>query len=120
MTGRSWIRHEKTPGESFRAAGGGVPAYKTLAGYEYQNLRLPPNLSRADLAGSAFIKDKKNLVLYGPVGTGKTHLATALGVVACERGIRTRFFTVAQLVVRLSEAYAGGRLEKTLAAIFKL
>lgn len=64
----------------------GFPVYKTLEGYEYQNLRLPPNLSRADLAAGAFIKDKKNLVLYGPVGTGKTHLATALGVLACERG----------------------------------
>jgi len=97
----------------------GFPVYKTLEGYEYQTLRLPPTLSRADLAAGAFIKDKKNLVLYGPVGTGKTHLATALGVVACERGIRTRFFTAAQLVVRLSEAYAGGTLEKTLATILK-
>ena len=44
----------------------GFPVYKTLAGYEYQNLRLPPNLSRAELVGGGFIKDKKNLVLYGP------------------------------------------------------
>ena len=97
----------------------GFPVYKTLEGYEYQNLRLPPNLTRAELAAGAFIKDKKNLVLYGPVGTGKTHLATAVGVLACERGIRTRFFTAAQLVVRLSEAYAGGSLEKTLATTLK-
>src|SRR4030042_1471630 len=34
----------------------GFPVYKTLAGYEYQNLRLPPNLSRADLAGGAVLK----------------------------------------------------------------
>jgi DNA replication protein DnaC len=97
----------------------GFPVYKTLAGYEYQNLRLPPALARTDLAAGSFIKDRKNLVLYGPVGTGKTHLATALGVMACEHSIRTRFFTVAQLVVRLSEAYAGGTLEKTLASILK-
>jgi len=89
----------------------GFPVYKTLVGYEYQNLRLPPNLSRADLAGSTFIKDKKNLALYGPVGTGKTHLATALGVLACKHGVRTRFFTAAQLVVRLSEGYAGGEVD---------
>jgi DNA replication protein DnaC len=74
----------------------GFPVYKTLEGYEYQNLRLPPALARTDLAAGAFIKDRKNLVLYGSVGTGKTHLATALGVAACERSIRTRFFTVAQ------------------------
>jgi DNA replication protein DnaC len=97
----------------------GFPVYKTIAGYDFQNLRLPPNLPRAELAGGAFIGEKKNLVLYGPVGTGKTHLATALGVLACERGIRTRFFTAAQLVVRLSEAYAGGTLEKTISSILK-
>ncbi len=97
----------------------GFPVYKTLAGYENQNLRLPPNLSRPDLAAGTFIGDKKNLVLYGPVGTGKTHLATALGVLACERGIRTRFFTAAQLVVRLSEAFSPGTLEKTFSSILK-
>ncbi|NLH75822.1 MAG: hypothetical protein GX465_02145 [Acidobacteria bacterium] len=42
----------------------GFPVYKTLEGYEYQNLRLPPTLARADLIAGSFIKDKKNLVLY--------------------------------------------------------
>ena len=97
----------------------GFPVYKTLAGYDFTSLRLPPNLSRAELAGGALIAGNKNLVLYGPVGTGKTHLASALGVLACERGIRTRFFTAAQLVVRLSEAYVHGALEKVLASILK-
>ena len=97
----------------------GFPVYKTLQGYDFQTLRLPPNLSRAELTAGAFILENKNLVLYGPVGTGKTHLASALGVLACEQGIRTRFFTAAQLVVRLSEALAHGVLEKVLASILK-
>ena len=97
----------------------GFPVYKTLAGYDFQSLRLPPNLSRTELSGGAFIGEKKNLVLYGPVGTGKTHLASALGVLACEQGIRTRFFTAAQLVVRLSEAFSNGSLEKVLSSILK-
>jgi DNA replication protein DnaC len=62
---------------------------------------------------------QKNLMLFGPVGTGKTHLATALGVLACDKGIRTRFFTAAELVVRLSEAYAAGTLEKLLRSILR-
>jgi len=95
------------------------PVYKTLAGTDFQNLRLPPNLSRTELSSGAFIGEKKNLVLYGPVGTGKTHLASALGVLACEQGIRTRFFTAAQLVVRLSEAFSNGSLEKVLSSILK-
>lgn len=97
----------------------GFPVYKTLAGYDFTSLRLPPNLSRAELVAGAFILENKNLVLYGPVGTGKTHLASALGALACEQGIRTRFFTAAQLVVRLSEAFAHGALEKVLASILK-
>lgn len=55
------------------------------------------------------------MVLYGPVGTGKTHLAIALGVKACELGIATRFFTVASLVTRPSESKRAGHLERTVA-----
>jgi DNA replication protein DnaC len=97
----------------------GFPVYKTLSGYDFRSLRLPPNLSRTELSGVGFIAENRNLVLYGPVGTGKTHLASALGVLACEQGIRTRFFTAAQLVVRLSEAFANGSLEKVLSSILK-
>jgi DNA replication protein DnaC len=97
----------------------GFPVYKTLEGYEFANLKLPPVLSRAELESTSFIEERRNLVLYGPVGTGKTHLAIALAVAACARGRRVRFFTAAQLVVRLSEAFAAGTLEKLLRTILK-
>lgn len=51
-----------------------------------------------------FVRMKRNLILYGPVGTGKTHLAIALGVAACEAGLETRFFTAASLATKLDEA----------------
>jgi DNA replication protein DnaC len=95
------------------------PVYKTLEGYDFANLKLPPLLSIADLESASFVGEKRNLVLYGPVGTGKTHLAIALGVAACARGLRVRFFTAAELVVRLSEAFAAGALEKLLRTILK-
>ena len=88
------------------------PCTRLLMAFDFASLKLSPSLSREELCSAAFIAEKKNLVLYGPVGTGKTHLATALGVLACSRGIRTRFFTAAELVVRLSEAFAAGTLEK--------
>ena len=53
------------------------------------------------------------------MGTGKTHLSTALGVLACQMGRRTRFFTAAELVVRLSEAFASGTLEKFLKGLLR-
>jgi len=95
------------------------PVYKTLEGYEFANFKLPPLLSRTELESASFIEEKRNLVLYGPVGTGKTHLAIALGIAACACGHRVRFFTAAQLVVRLSEAFATGTLEKLLRTILK-
>jgi DNA replication protein DnaC len=90
------------------------PIRKTLEAYEFNQIRLPSAITMDELTSCQFIHDKRNLVLYGPVGTGKTHLAIALGVKACELSIETRFFTVAALVTRLREAKRTGSLEKTL------
>lgn len=96
------------------------PVYKTLETYEDGSCTFPPLVSRKDLESCSFVTEKKNLVLYGPVGTGKTHLAIALGVRSCELGFRVKFFTAAQLVVLLSEALAAGTLEKLLRSILKV
>ena len=95
------------------------PVYKTLEGFDFASVTLPPALSRDELLSMQFVAEKKNLVMYGPVGTGKTHLATALGVEACNRSIRTKFFTAAELVVRLSEAHKEGMLDKLLKSVLK-
>ena len=70
------------------------------------------------LARGAFIADKQNIVLVGPVGTGKTHLATALGVEAARQRHRVTWFRAADLVRTLIEAKCSrelGRLERRLA-----
>lgn len=95
------------------------PVRKTLEGYEFHAIRLPSTLQKDELTSCQFIRDKKNLVLYGPVGTGKTHLAIALGVKACELGMSTRFFTAASLVTRLSESKRAGTLERTMKELEK-
>lgn len=95
------------------------PVYKTLDSYEEGACTLPPLVGRKEIESCAFVTEKKNLVLYGPVGTGKTHLAIALGVRSCELGFRVKFFTAAQLVVLLSEALASGTLEKLMHSILK-
>ena len=59
-----------------------------------------------------FIKDKNNLVLYGPVGIGKTHMTIAAGVSACMKGYKVRFYTVTELVLKLAEARKNGILER--------
>lgn len=95
------------------------PVYKTLQTYDFGPLKLPAQLTPQELEEVAFVADHRNLVLYGPVGTGKTHLATAIGVAACAAGYRTRFFTAAELAIRLSEALKDGTLEKLLVSILK-
>ena len=88
------------------------PTYKTFEGYEYRCVKLPPALSREDLEEVRFVGEKNNLVLYGPVGVGKTHMAIAAGVNACMKGYKVRFYTVTELVLKLAEARKNGTLER--------
>ena len=59
-----------------------------------------------------FFEGKQNLLLLGSPGTGKTHLATALGLKACEQGYQVKFFRVADLVGLLEEALKQGNLTR--------
>ena len=71
-----------------------------------------------DLAQGGYLEKRENLILMGNSGTGKTHLATALGLLACQQGRKVRFFTAAGLINLLTEAQAGLRLshlERSLA-----
>ena len=97
----------------------GFPAPKSFTGYDWTGVRLPPALAREHLTSASFIADHQNLVCYGPVGTGKTHLAIAIGQAAIDHGIPVRFFTVSELVIRLAEAKTGHRLDRLLCDITK-
>ena len=88
------------------------PTYKTFEGYEYHCVKLPPALTREELEDVRFIEQKNNLVLYGPVGIGKTHMAIAAGISACMKGYKVRFYTVTELVLKLAEARKNGTLER--------
>ena len=61
----------------------GFPADKTLDGYDWTNLKMPADWGRAQLENLDFVAGCEDLVLYGPVGTGKSHLAIAIGRLAC-------------------------------------
>lgn len=61
----------------------GFLTYKTFEGYEYGHTQFPPLFSWEVLENCQFIREHKNLILYGSVGTGKPHLAIAIGVKAC-------------------------------------
>lgn len=90
------------------------PVVKGFDGYDFADIRLPPAFSRDELLACQFLQEKRNLVLYGGVGTGKTHMAIALGINACEQGKLVRFYTVTELVLKLSEAHRTGTLERLI------
>ena len=64
-----------------------------------------------ELASLSFVERRENVVLVGPSGVGKTHLAIGLGYRATQAGIKTRFTTAADLMLMLSMAHAQGRLK---------
>lgn len=96
------------------------PVLKSFADYEFSSVRFPPSLGKEDLLSCRFILEKSNLVLYGPVGTGKTHMAVAVGVLACELGLEVRFHTVTELVLRLAHARKNGSFERLLSELRRL
>lgn len=97
----------------------GFYTLKTFDDYQFDEVKLPSGLSPVDLRTCQFIDDGKNLILYGNVGTGKTHLATAIGVEACKQGRLVKFFRTASLVNQLLQASKGGELQKFLRQLSK-
>mgnify|MGYP001040004844 CR=1 FL=1 len=98
----------------------GFYSLKTFEGFCFDEIRLPAELSVDDLKEADFIDEKKNLIFYGNVGTGKTHLATAIGVKACSKGKVVRFFRTAALVNQLSNAQKKGELGQLLERLSKV
>jgi DNA replication protein DnaC len=100
-----------------RLAAAKFPVIKTLDQYDFS---LMPQLNRSlivELAQGGYILKKENCLLVGEIGTGKTHVATALGVAACRQGYRVRFCTAAGLTNDLLDAQTQHRLirlEQTL------
>lgn len=95
------------------------PQPKDLDGYDWSMAAFPADWGRQQPASLDFVHAAEDLVLYGDVGCGKTHLAIAIGRLACQQGIPTRFFTASGLVMRLRNANAEQRLDRELAAIGK-
>jgi DNA replication protein DnaC len=91
-----------------------LPARKTIEAFDYT---AQPSLDQRlieDLATLRFIEEKANVLLIGPPGVGKTHLAVALGHKAVEAGYRVYYTTAADLVARTAKAAIEGRWATTM------
>ena len=105
-------KHEKHL--AMRVSMARFPFQKTLEGFEWKfQPSIEPKVIK-ELATGRFIADGENVLLLGPPGVGKTHLAVALGVKACELGLRTMFTTAAGLIITLGKALYENRLEERL------
>lgn len=93
----------------------GFRVVKTLDDFIWNpNIELPTGLTRDYMTNLEFLPPRENLIFMGAVGTGKTHLATALSLQACQKGQRVRFFTAASLANTLLEKNNKGTLNTFL------
>jgi DNA replication protein DnaC len=90
------------------------PARKTLEEFYFTFQRSVKRQIVEHLGQLDFLHAKENVVMLGPPGTGKTHLAIALGIRACLAGHRVAFATATDWVARLGEAKRQGNLEAEL------
>lgn len=93
------------------------PVPKSVEGFDWSNVRFPEGWGRGDMLSLDFVGRAEDLVLHGPTGRGKTHVATALGIEATARGMPVRFFQTAALVLQLGKAKREGSLDRLLADI---
>lgn len=93
---------------------------KTFEGYIFDDIQIPSSISVDNIKSGDFIDRFENLILYGPVGTGKTHLAVAAGIDACNKGKKVKYFRTASLVNFLIDAKAKGELNKFLKQLQKI
>jgi DNA replication protein DnaC len=88
----------------------GFPVLKTLEEFDFTFAHGVTKQSVMELSSMDFVERAENIVLLGPSGLGKTHLAIALGYIATQMGIKTRFICAADLVIALAAASRQDRL----------
>ncbi len=91
-----------------------MPWVKTLEQFDFS---FQPGIDQRvirELVGLVFIERNENVILLGPLGVGKTHLAVALGIKAADAGHRVLFMTLDKLMVTLVKARQENRLERQL------
>lgn len=88
----------------------GIPKIKTIDSFDYKSSSVDKTLIN-EILTLRFIDECKNILLFGPSGVGKTHLATAIAYAATQQRIKTKFITASDLIIQLESAQAQNRLD---------
>ena len=96
------------------------PAPKTLDEFDFAARPSVNKPQLLDLVRGDYLTKRENILLVGPSGTGKSHLATALGMAACVQGKRVRFWRVTELMTTLREAHQERQLLRLRSHLTKL
>jgi DNA replication protein DnaC len=111
-------RHMRSIAHQMKAAR--FPVHRDLAGFDFEVSQVDKALVQK-LADLAFTEDAQNAVLIGGPGTGKTHLATALGISGLTRhGKRVRFYSTVDLVNALEQEKAQGKAGRIALSLMRL
>ena len=108
------ISSRESSGGQLRIRAARFPAHKTLEEFDFTFQRSVKKQVIEHLGQLDFLHGKENVVLLGPPGTGKTHLATAIGIRACLAGQRVIFKTATEWVALLADAQRQGHLDDEL------
>jgi DNA replication protein DnaC len=108
------ISSRESSGGRLRIRAARFPSHKTLEEFDFTFQRSVKKQVIEHLGQLDFLHGKENVVLLGPPGTGKTHLATAIGIRACLAGQRVIFKTATEWVALLADAQRQGHLDDEL------
>jgi DNA replication protein DnaC len=96
------------------------PAHKTLDAFDFA---ARPSINKPlliDLLRGEYLDKRENILFIGGSGTGKTHIAIALGIAACQQGKKVRFYRVTELITLLLEAKEERQLQRMRSFLGKL
>ncbi len=88
----------------------GFPKLKTIDSFDYKSSSVDKTLIN-EILTLRFIDEYKNILLFGPSGVGKTHLATAIAYAATQQRIKTKFVSTSDLIIQLESAQSQNKLD---------
>jgi len=116
---RAETAHREAASIRYRMTAAKLPAIKDLDGFMFDGTPINEGLIRSLHAGS-FLPERRNIVLVGGTGTGKTHLALAITAAVVRAGTRGRYFNTVDLVNRLEEEARLGKAGSLAAQLSRL